>query len=177
MNPVTNPEGFATGMTVITIVIVVVSILVTLIPTVLIIWFVYKRFAKNQAIVSQGEPAMAQVLSAQQTGTYINSQPEVAVGLTVQRQGQPPYQAQATAVLSMMDIPRVQPGMQIPVKVNPGNPLEVALDLNRPMMAPMAMMPGAAPMGGAVGNKTCPYCQNVFPATSPMCTRCGSPVT
>jgi hypothetical protein len=185
MNPVTDPGGFAAGMTIITIVIIVVSAVIPLAITGFVIYIIFKKVNQNKALMATGELAQAQVMQIRETGTSLNNQPEIVLALTVQRQGQPPYQAQAQTFISQLYFPRIQPGAIVPVRVDPGNPLNVTLDLNQMASMPAVQQPGfgAQPAFGAQpvaqqygGVQACAYCRQSIPAGSQICPFCKAPV-
>ena len=85
--------------------------------------------AKSQ-LAQTGIPANATVVNLQQTGRMINYQPEVAITLQVTHpQTGQQYQVQTSSVVQQIHMPRVQPGGQVPVRISPTNPNEVALAL------------------------------------------------
>ena len=137
-------------MTGIIVVVVIVVSLASFIPMILIFGKFFKRQAATAKLMQTGEAAQGQILSIQETGTRINDQPEVAVALMVMRPGQAPYQVQTTVVVSMLMIPRLQPGMTVPVKVDPMNPQSVAIDKTSLGMGGMAMG-GVQVIGGMPG--------------------------
>lgn len=84
--------------------------------------------AAKAQLAQTGLPAHASVVSMQQTGRMVNFNPEAALVLDVTHpHTQARYQVQTTAVVPQMNIPQVQPGMQIHVRINPQNPMDVAL--------------------------------------------------
>jgi hypothetical protein len=119
----------------------------------------------------------------------------------VQRAGSPPYQVNATLILSMLEIPRLQPGASVAVKIDPQDPQKVAIDLSQ---APA--MPGMVPAMGAMGfapqpapaaygapppqahgapppafgappagpGAMCPSCRQPVPPGHPFCSQCGT---
>jgi len=203
MDPVSNPEAFAAGIGIFTIVIIAVSVIVPLGITGAIFYVVFKKINANKALVASGEPAQAQVLSASETGTRLNDQPEVVFALQVMRHGHPPYQANASAYVSQFNIPKLQPGSVVPVKVDPGNPLQVAIDMTQLASMPMGgmqMYAGSQPMGGAQmyggsqpmggapmqpgsqpnmmqqqgSSWQCPACRQAIQPGSPSCPYCGT---
>ncbi len=140
-DPTSNPGGFAAGMGLLTIGLPIVIVVITVVPIAFFVIRLMKNSAQNAQIVAQGEPATAVILQLSDTGTRINNNPQVIITMQIQRQGQQPYQAQTTTVVSELSIPRVQPGLTVPVKVDRMNPMQIALDLNRPVAIPGAMMP------------------------------------
>ncbi|MEM6293198.1 MAG: DUF3592 domain-containing protein [Myxococcota bacterium] len=78
-------------------------------------------------VLSIGQPAVGQVLSAMQTGTYVNNNPQIRLTICVTPHGGTPYQVNTTKVVSMFEIPQYQVGAQLDVRVDPANPSKVAI--------------------------------------------------
>jgi len=166
-DPSTDPTGFGVGMSVVTVVIVIASILVSLVVTIVPLIFVgmflmklMKKKEETAKILAAGQTATATVMSIGETGTYINNQPLVGILLTVQPPGRTPYQARVERLISQLEIPRVQPGMTVVVKIDPSDPSKVAIDLNQPVNVP----------------RFCGYCHQSVPAGAARCPSCGAPV-
>jgi hypothetical protein len=121
------------GSTILVVILVCGSLLVTTVITVGVTWLVIRLVRKmmgpNRSILQNGIPAKAQILSVQQTGVMVNYQPQVAFQLEVTPPGGAPYQAQAKAVIPMVNIPQLQPGTEVPVKIHPTDPTQVVLDI------------------------------------------------
>jgi hypothetical protein len=121
------------GSTVLVVVLICGSILVTTVITVGITWLairlIRKAMGPNRSILQNGIAAKARILSVQQTGVMVNYQPQVAFQLEVTPPGGAPYQAQAKAVIPMVNIPQFQPGIEVPVKIHPTDPTQVVLDV------------------------------------------------
>jgi hypothetical protein len=81
---------------------------------------------KNQLAMT-GLPAMGRLLYVQQTGRMVNFNPEVLASVEVHHPQMGPYQVQTTVVVPQIAIPRMQPGAQVEVRVNPQNPQDVAI--------------------------------------------------
>lgn len=104
--------------------------------------------------IRNGMPGSAQVLSVRDTGSTINhvngvfiATVEVTVGHT------PPYEANVKLVLNRSQWGAIQPGMTIPVLVDPNTPRKVVFDPARPVMAgraPAAGAPDGAPVSSRV---------------------------
>ncbi|MDD1683563.1 MAG: hypothetical protein LUO98_06990 [Methanoregula sp.] len=81
---------------------------------------------EKERIKKTGIPAKATILSVSETGTRINDQPLVRIGLEVQ----PPYESRFTTtveyVLSYAVLPQIRPGDKVPVYYIEGT-TEVAL--------------------------------------------------
>jgi hypothetical protein len=88
-----------------------------------------KAAAERQRILMTGIDAQAQVLSVQQTGTFINNNPEVLIFLNVYPPGAQPYQTSIRMVIQLVAAAWLQPGATVPVKIDRANPLNVALAL------------------------------------------------
>ena len=201
MNPVTNPEGFAAGMG---IMITVITIASVVIPIGLVLLFLipfYKRRQKTAQLQATGHSVMATIQQVGMTGTSVNGVPEVELALLIQPQGGAPFQAVTTDLFSQFEITRIQPGMQVPVRVDPSDPSSVAIDKAGLMMMPMggmgvqmmggyqaqavmqqaAMQQAAmqhAAWGGAAAPQqavTCPHCRQTFSSSYPACPACGAP--
>jgi hypothetical protein len=91
-----------------------------------VIFFVYRTVAgvtgntkAGRALMATGADAQATVLGLQQTGTYVNMNPQVVLTLQVSPPGQAPFQAQTSTILPMVAVPQVQPGAVINVKYDP----------------------------------------------------------
>ena len=81
---------------------------------------------ENRKLRSTGSLARAKVLSANQTGTYINENPVVHFTLEVQPDGEPPFQADAERLVPMVRLAALQPGSEVAVRYDPQT-LETAI--------------------------------------------------
>jgi hypothetical protein len=82
----------------------------------------------NQALLATGADAQATILGLQQTGTFVNNNPQVILTLQVEPPGQAPFQAQTSTILPLVAVPQVQPGNVVAVKYDPADPSKVALN-------------------------------------------------
>ena len=117
------------GLTVVIIAFSVIIALITLGGTGFIFWKVFSKMGEASRIRQIGVPATAQILQLADTGTTINDNPQVMLTMNVQSPQFGAYQVQTTAIISRLAIPRVQPGAMVPVKIDPTNPRNVALDI------------------------------------------------
>jgi hypothetical protein len=76
-----------------------------------------------------GMPAQARILVVRATGTLINFNPQCQVDMDVYPQHAPPYRVSVLDVIHQIAVPRVQPGLVVPVKIDRGNPMNVVLDM------------------------------------------------
>lgn len=127
--------------------IIVIIGAITIVPFVLLWIFVWGPMAKRANRVMDasaqmmqaygaaaqlqvaGMPAQARVLSVRQTGAYVNLAPQCVLELEVYPGTTPPYTATVYAPVPPMAIPRVQPGLMVPIRIDPLNPMHIALAL------------------------------------------------
>lgn len=109
------------------IVIVVASILLSLLlPRFLLPLLTGAK--KRAALVKTGSQARAVITSLDQTGTFINEQPKCRIGLHVEPKDRPAFEAVATQVVLLTQIPQFQPGQVVTVRFNPADPTEIAIE-------------------------------------------------
>lgn len=106
---------------------------VTLLFTGLIIFFVYRtvfgKINQSNKLLATGAPAQALVMQLADTGVRVNDNPQVKLVLEVHPMGQPPYQVETTAFVSMLKLAQIQPGQTVNVRYDPTDPSKVALAL------------------------------------------------
>ncbi len=79
-----------------------------------------------------GVAAPAEILRLWDTGITVNHDPVVGLEVEVRPADRPPYRARIEKTLiSRLDVPRFQPGKEIPVRFDPKEPGRVAVDLYR----------------------------------------------
>lgn len=122
--------------------VVLLSVIPTIFFAVKLIGGLHKNKQQEQRLLASGVPAKAQIMSVQQTGTYVNNQPQAHIVLTVYPQGSGPYQAQLTKIVSLFEVSHYQVGAHVDVRYDPANPTQVAIV---PAGASMGMAPMAAP--------------------------------
>jgi hypothetical protein len=86
----------------------------------LLAWF------QNRRLLNSGRKATARILTATQTGTYINENPVVHFTLEVEPPSGQPFDAEAEQLVNQMQIPRFQPGELVQVRYDPDT-LEVTI--------------------------------------------------
>jgi len=128
--------------------IIIASVLLTIVGTFVIVFFVMRstmrqtgRMMRNAGVLMQaqaaaanlrlgGLQAQARVLTLVQTGAVMNYQPQIRVDLEVlPLGGGPPFRSTVVQFVSAVSIPLVQPGMMVPVRIDPMNPMHVVLDV------------------------------------------------
>ena len=81
----------------------------------------------NRQVRAQGLPAHATVLEIWDTGVKVNDDPVIGFRLEVHAEGRPPWVGETKALVSLIHIPRVQPGATLPVRYDPAEPSRIAL--------------------------------------------------
>jgi hypothetical protein len=76
-----------------------------------------------------GTPAEALILRIWDTGIIVNDDPVVGFLLEVRPAGRRSYQARTKFLISRLDVPRIQPGTVVPVRIDPRDRERVALDI------------------------------------------------
>jgi hypothetical protein len=118
---------------------------VTIVPFVLLWFFVWGPMAKKAGRVMDasaqmmhaysvaaqlnvtGVPGTARVLAARPTGAQVNLAPQYVFELEVYPGTRPPYTATVYTPVPPMAIPRVQPGAMVAIRVDPLDPMHIAL--------------------------------------------------
>lgn len=99
--------------------------------------------------VKNGVAGVGRVLSVRDTGVTLGAhQMVLAARVAVSAQGMAPYETELTMPVGRTQWGAIQPGMMLPVLIDPKNPNQVAFDSSRPVHA--AAAPGMAP--GATGS-------------------------
>jgi hypothetical protein len=73
--------------------------------------------------------ATATIIKITDTGSRVNYDPRVLIRMEVHPKTGEAFQAETEMVVSVVDLPRLQPGMTVPVRYDPGNPTRVAVVL------------------------------------------------
>jgi hypothetical protein len=81
-----------------------------------------------KALHTTGVPARARIVKISDSGMTINEDPVVDFVLEIRRDDGSTYQATTRAPISRLDVPRFQPGAEVPIRIDPGNPAHVAID-------------------------------------------------
>ena len=108
---------------------IVFSIVLTIGVTFFAIRMIRKATGPDKSILKNGIDAKARIVSVQQTSVMVNYQPQIAFTLEIHPPGGTPYQAQTKAVIPMVNIPQLQPGVEVPVKIHPTDPTKIALNI------------------------------------------------
>ena len=85
--------------------------------------------SKARDLQKRGVSAEATILKVWDTGMTVNEDPVVGLLLEVRPSDTGVYQAETKALISRIDVPQFQPGHVIPVRYDPKDPKEVAIDV------------------------------------------------
>jgi hypothetical protein len=77
--------------------------------------------------MANGRAGSAVITDARQTGMFVNENPQVELDLQVNVEGIPTYATTHRQVIAQIAIPQFQPGMTVPVRVDPANPSSVLI--------------------------------------------------
>lgn len=103
-----------------------------LIPLVIIVPIAMKLIRSSQKtkrILQFGVPATGRVVGLSPTGMLINGVPKMQVRVMVILPDRPPYEASTELLLDAMGQARLASGGQIPIKIDPQSPTDIALDM------------------------------------------------
>lgn len=85
--------------------------------------------SKARGLQKRGVAAQATIVRVWDTGMTVNDDPVVGLLLDVKPTDAAEYQAETKALISRIDVPQFQPGNVIPVRYDPNDPKQVAIDV------------------------------------------------
>lgn len=92
----------------------------------------YRLFFKNMINTNRlqktGLPGRATILEVRDTGVRINNNPQIKLMLEVKDSLGRKYNTQTRVVVSILNMHQFQPGMEVPVKIDPKNENNVVID-------------------------------------------------
>jgi hypothetical protein len=91
-------------------------------------FFIGRRGAAQEKIKREGIPAQAQILSAEQTGMYVNEQPQVKLHLRIEGQGVEPYEVQKRVVVPFIALGTLSSGRPLSVYIDREDRDNVVID-------------------------------------------------
>ncbi|MFO0554688.1 MAG: hypothetical protein U0271_40295 [Polyangiaceae bacterium] len=147
-------------MSTLTILIIVASTVVPIALIALVLGALFRSQAKTDELLKTGTPARARILQLGTTGMSVavmgHRHLKLLLTVEVQQPGRPPYVATFDQLVSELQIPSVQPGTFIELRIDPNNPSRMALagiiPPNQAGFAPQAGPP--AGWGGQPGYGT-----------------------
>src|SRR3954471_10512702 len=93
-----------------------------------IYFFINRATGRKLALRQTGLPGTAQVLEMEQTGVYINENPQVKMKLQVQARGIAPYQVEKKATVPLIALGMRGTGRPLTVYVNPQDHEDIFID-------------------------------------------------
>lgn len=90
---------------------------------------VNRSMQPSEEMLESGLEGTAIVKAIAQTGTWINNNPQVRFLLEVHPPGDEVYQHEMNKVVQIIDVPRIQPGMELKVLIDPANREKVEIVL------------------------------------------------
>jgi hypothetical protein len=91
----------------------------TLLLNAVMLVFAINKGRRIKEIVTYGKPGTAKILKLEDTGVRVNENPRVKLLLEISIPNYPTYQAKKTLDLSIVDLPRVQPGSIVNILADP----------------------------------------------------------
>jgi hypothetical protein len=79
-------------------------------------------------VQTAGLSGHATIVSLREGGPYVNQRPTITMELDVELPQRESYRAQARQPVGRLVIGRLQPGAEIPVRVDPNDPAKVVVD-------------------------------------------------
>jgi len=92
------------------------------------VYYYYKRINDREMfLINEGIRGEAEILSREQTGTYINEQPQVKFKLIITTPDSAPYEVEHKEIVNLLDMGSIPEGKKVPVVVHPDNPEDILL--------------------------------------------------
>lgn len=88
----------------------------------------FKQLINANRLQKTGLPGIARILEVKDTGVTINNNPQVKLVLEVKNNFGQKYTTQCRVLVSRINPNAYMPGMEIPVKIDPKNEMNVVLD-------------------------------------------------
>ncbi|HLM25458.1 MAG TPA: hypothetical protein VK304_00660 [Thermoleophilaceae bacterium] len=98
--------------------------------------FLGRRSQANERLKQEGIPGTAQILEAEQTGMYVNNQPQVKLRLRVEAHGIAPYEVHKRVTVPLIAIGALGSGRPLTVAVDPTDRDRIAIDWGASAAAP-----------------------------------------
>ena len=99
-------------------------------------FFLGRRAQANEKLKREGIPGTAQILEAEQTGMYVNNQPQVRLRLRVEAPGIAPYEVDKRVTVPLIAIGRLGSGQPLSVAIDPNDRDRIAIDWGASGAAP-----------------------------------------
>ena len=86
-----------------------------------------RREMQRKQLVAEGADARATVVSLRQTGKFINDNPEVALGLSVQPEAGEAFEVEVVQTIAQVELASYHVGAEVEVKYDPADHARVAI--------------------------------------------------
>ncbi len=83
---------------------------------------ILRKKKRIEDLIATGKQGKAKILKLEDTGVRTNENPKIKVLLEISVDGYQPYQVWKKLTVPMIRLPQVQPGMEIGVIADPGDP-------------------------------------------------------
>ena len=90
----------------------------------------FKPMINASRLQKTGLPGIARILEVKDTGVTINNNPQVKLTLEVKNNFGQKYTTQCRVLVSRINPNAYMPGMELPVKIDPKNEMNVVIDFN-----------------------------------------------
>lgn len=90
----------------------------------------FKPMINNSRLQKHGIPGKAKILEVKDTGVTINNSPQIKLVLEVRNSLGQRYTTQTRVLVSRINPGAYQPGMEVPVKIDPHNEKNVVIDFS-----------------------------------------------
>jgi len=88
-----------------------------------------RLFGSDETVVeAPGRSGRATIVSLRESGPYVNNRPTITMELDVELPGGERYRGQAKQAVGRLVIGRLQPGAEIPVRVDAADRTNVSVD-------------------------------------------------
>ena len=109
--------------------------------------FLGRRSQANERLKREGIPGTAQILEAEQTGMYVNNQPQVRLRLRVDARGLAPFELEKRVTVPLIALGTLTGGRPLAVAVDPEDRDRIAIDWGGGVTAPATLShAGGAPI-------------------------------
>lgn len=102
-------------------------VVTTLASLAMVFGSLFKGAARRKVLLRQGVDGSAKLMLVEQTGTRVNDQPMLRLRMMVQLPGQAAYAVLHKEVVPQIRLAQLQPGIHLPVKVDPQDPRNMAI--------------------------------------------------
>ncbi|NYB51264.1 MAG: hypothetical protein HVN35_01680 [Methanobacteriaceae archaeon] len=93
------------------------------------VYYYYKRINDRETyLLNEGIRGEAEILSREQTGTYINEQPQVKFKLRITTPAET-YELEHKEIVNLLDMGSIPVGRKVTVMIHPDNPKDILLVL------------------------------------------------